>query len=98
VPDLHVLEDLGDAERGDSECKRQRVDADMEQRASGNLPVAHHADDAADMVDIASAEVGEHALAHGVELAPEALGLGGQQGLAGVRDHRCLSGLGTWHA
>jgi hypothetical protein len=70
----------------------------VEQYASGHLSVAHQADDAANVVDVALAEVGEHALAHGVELAPEAVGLGGQQGLAGVRDHRCLSGLGTWHA
>jgi hypothetical protein len=50
----------------------------VEQRAPGDLAVAHQADDAANVVDVALAEVGELAFAHGIELAPEAVGIAEQ--------------------
>ena len=76
VADLHVLEDLGDRERGDRERPGRRQ---VEQRAAGDLELLLALDDAADVRRVLLAEVGEDALAQRVQLVAERVELVGGQ-------------------
>ena len=79
VADLHVVEDLGDAQRGDRERPGGR---EVHQRAAGDLELALLLDDAADVRRVLLAQVGDQALADGVHLVAERLELfGGELGV-----------------
>ena len=72
VADLHVVEDLGDAQARDGERPGRRQ---VEQRAAGALEGALGLDDAADVVGVGLAEVGDDALPDRVQLLAELLEL-----------------------
>ena len=93
VADLHVVEDLGDAQRADGQRPGR---GQVEQRAAGALEGALGLDDAADVVGVGLAEVGDHALADRVELGAELLELLGAEPVGAVADggDRGLGGLG----
>ena len=74
VADLHVLQDLGDRERGDGERPGRR---EVEQRAAEHLELLLALDDAADVGRVVLAEVGQDALAQRVHLRAERLELVG---------------------
>ena len=76
VADLHVVEDLGDAQRGDRERPGRRQ---VEQRAAGHLELPLPLHDAADVRRVLLAEVGDDPLADGVELLAERVELLGSQ-------------------
>ena len=58
---------------------RPAAESGEQQRAAGDLQAALGLDDAADVVGVALAEVGDHAVADGVELAAELVDLLGGQ-------------------
>jgi hypothetical protein len=72
VADLHVVQDLGDAERGHGERPGGR---EVHQCAAGDLELALLLDDAADVGGVGLAEVGDDALADRVHLLAELLEL-----------------------
>src|SRR5262249_12545970 len=82
VADLHVLEDLGDRERAGAEHEGHGIDAEGEQEPAGGLGAVRGADDPADVIGVALAEIGDDLLAERVELAAKGVGLGTGQGLA----------------
>ena len=75
VADLHVVEDLRDAEHRGAGQPGRRQEAGEQQRAAADLEGALRLDDAADVVGVLLAEVGDHAFLDGVELAAERVGL-----------------------
>jgi hypothetical protein len=72
VADLHVVEDLGDRQRGDRERPRGRQ---VEQRPAGGLEAILRLHDVADVRRVLLAEVVEDAASNGVELLAERLEL-----------------------
>ncbi len=81
VADLHVVEDLGDAQRRDRERPGRR---EVHQRAAGDLELALLLDDAADVVRVLLAELADQALADRVDLVAERLDLLGGQLVVGL--------------
>jgi hypothetical protein len=75
VADLHVVQDLGDRQRGGTAQPQRGQPAEFEHRASGDLETALGLDDLADVVEVGLAELGHHAVADRVEFLTEALGV-----------------------
>jgi hypothetical protein len=75
---------------GDAGEPRRRDDAGEHEPAAGHLEPTLDADDPADVLEVALAEVVESALANGVELLPEDLELLGRERGHGV-GHGCIS-------
>jgi hypothetical protein len=75
VADLHVVEDLGHRESGDARDPRRRHEADEHEAAAGGGQAPLGLDHLLDVLDVALAEVLEHAGADGVELGAEGLEL-----------------------
>jgi hypothetical protein len=71
VPDLHVLEDLGDAERARAGREGERVDPEVQQGAASGLGVPRRPDDPPDVVHVALPQARDHLLAQRVQLAAE---------------------------
>src|SRR5690606_22857986 len=68
MADLHVLQDLGDAEQHTADRPGQRIIAEMDQRPARDLEVALLADDAPDVVGIALADGTQDLCAQRVQL------------------------------
>ncbi|SLA06065.1 Uncharacterised protein [Mycobacteroides abscessus subsp. abscessus] len=71
VPDLHVVEDLGHAQRADARDPRGREPAEEQQSAAGDLETTLRADDRVQVFAVLRAEVGDDPRAHLVEVATE---------------------------
>ena len=81
VPDLHVVEDLGDAQAGGAGDPGDRVATEEQHRPRTHLEVALGRDHPADVAGVGLAEVVHHRGADLVELAPDLLDVcGGQVG------------------
>ena len=87
VADLHVVEDLGDAEAEGAEHPRRRERAEEQHRARAELELALGVDDAADVGGVGGAAGVEDLLADGVELDADLLDVG----LGEVRDRAVLA-------
>ena len=86
VADLHVVEDLRQAQHRGAREPERREDAAEEQRPPGDLEAALRLDDPTDVGGVALAEIGDHALLERVEFAAERLGLLGGHGDGLARD------------
>jgi hypothetical protein len=75
VADLHVVEDLGDRQRGRAGQPGGRQEAEPQQPAAGGLEGALGLDHVVDVLAVRVTEVGHHALPDLVELGAEGLEL-----------------------
>ena len=80
VADLHVVDDLRQAQHRGARQPERREDAAEQQRPPADLEAALRLDDPADVGGVALAEIGDHAFLECVELAAERLGLLGGHG------------------
>jgi hypothetical protein len=71
VAELHIVEDLGDAEQERPERPRGRHDAGKEQQAAGELAPADGVPDAADVARVRFAETGDDTRTQRLELLAE---------------------------
>ena len=79
VPDLHVVEHLGDREARGAEHPGGLVPAREQERAAAHLELALHVDDASDVRRVPCAAIVEDRLPDGVELATDRLDVGSRQ-------------------
>jgi hypothetical protein len=79
VPELHVLEDLRDRERGRAGKPGWWKQRDQQRRAPGAFEAALHLHDPADVGGVALAEVGHELVANRVELAADVIEVFGSQ-------------------
>jgi hypothetical protein len=91
VADLHVLEDLGERQRGGPEQPQRAPARAEQQQARGEHELAVQPDRVADVARVALAEVGEDVVVKRVELAPQLLQLLGSQ----TREGTVWLGLGV---
>ena len=79
VPELHVLQDLGDRERGRAREPGGREQRDQQRGASCAFEAALDLHDLADVGGVALAEVGHELVADGVEFAADVVEVFGSQ-------------------
>src|SRR3546814_8521534 len=68
VADLHVLDDLGVRECGDTDDERDRIEAKANHRATGDRAAARTTDHVTDVRDVFFAKRAHHLVADGVEV------------------------------
>ncbi|HVK63696.1 MAG TPA: hypothetical protein VM694_04450, partial [Polyangium sp.] len=82
MPDLHVLEDLGQAEGSAAEREGDGINPDVEEQSAGGLRVTHGAHHAANVIDVALSALAENFLAERIKVAAEGVDFVGGEGAA----------------
>jgi hypothetical protein len=75
VSNLHVLEDLREAEGTRTQHEAHRSETEVQKHSTGRLASIRGADYLADVLEVALAQIGNDFLSERVELAAERIGL-----------------------